>query len=170
MAPTLVFTTGADAFQYLINLTTFSPAAHAAIGLGDQLLHVHEKGVCLEPRINWFTQKRQRLIAEFAILPNVQHGVQHCLGRVGEAYDVAGVFKLGLMIILRRMLSPLQHVNSTSNRAHTCAAFVMLLDPMGLAIPEWRGLDRENVLPVDLLAAARDGSSFRRLSPSIREL
>lgn len=159
-APTLVFTSGLDPFQILINLGTFSRAGHAAIGIGDQLLHAYEPGVVIEPRERWLTRKRQRLLAEFEILPDVSQGLLECAQRVGEPYDVLGAFRIALWVTLKRMWSPVQNLGPASKTSHTCASFVMLLDPCGEHIPEWRRLDRAIVTPADLLLAA-EGPSFR---------
>lgn len=169
-APTLVFTTGIDSFQFLVNFATLSPAAHTAIGLGDHLLHANDRGVVLEPRIDWFTRKRQRLVGEFEIVPDVRHGVQRCLGRLGEGYDFPGIVRLTVMIALRHLRSSIGRVGWAPGSAHTCSSFAMLLDPHGDLIPEWRDLDRASVMPVDLLGRAHSGPSFRKLALSIRQL
>ena len=164
--PTIVFTTGWDPFQALINLGTFSRAGHAAIGIGDHLLHAYEPGVVWGSRDTWFTGKHQRLIAEYEILPDVSEGIEDCASRIGEPYDVVGVFRAALWIMLRRLCSPLRHVGTASAASHTCSSFVMLLDPNGDRIPEWRSINRAVVTPADLLLAA-EGPSFR---PILRQV
>lgn len=163
--PTLVFTTGLDPFQVLINVSTQSWAGHVAIGLGDHLLHAYERGVVYEPREAWFTGKRQRLIRELEILPNVSDGVTRCMRHIGEPYDVGGVLRTALHIMLSRFQSPVVLKPDARITAHTCASFVMLLDPEGARIPEWRDVQRGTVTPADLLEAA--GPSFQ---PALREL
>lgn len=158
---TLVFTTGRDAFQMLVASTTKSKATHAAIGLGDQLLHAYENGVLLESRDEWLGKREQKLVAEFEILPDVSEGVGQALAHVGEKYDVAHVFKAWIL----RLLSPaIRSLGPDSRNKFTCARFVTLIDPHGDRIPEWRYLWREALAPVDLLDAAMWGPSFRRLS------
>ena len=161
-SPTIVFTTGWDPFQVLINLSTFSEAGHAAIGMGDMLLHAYEPGVVYEPRERWFTKKRQRLIAEYEILPDVADGLAQCFARSGEPYDVRGVLRTAVTLMLQRLGSPLQPAWRANPAAHTCAAFVMLLDPHGERIPEWRALNRAVVTPADLVLMAQ-GPSFRQV-------
>lgn len=163
IAPTLVFTSGFDPFQLLINLATFSRAGHVAIGLGPNLLHAHERGVTLEPREHWFVGKKQKLLYEVEILPDVSPGIERCLSKIGEPYDVVGAFKLAILIALKRMWSPLRTLGPPSTNSHTCASFVMLLDPYGAHIPEWRELSRDVVTPADMLFLAR-GPSFRPVS------
>ena len=170
-SPTLVFTSGSDPFQLLVSAVSLSPASHAAIGLGDHLLHVHEKGVVYEPRFDWFAHKRQRLVAEFEILPDVQRGLAIAFSCLGDRYDYGGVARLGLHLMLCAAFSPLQgHLGSPPCNAHTCAAFVMLLDPDSSRIPEWDHLNRSTVLPVDLLRAALNGPSFSRSATPIKLL
>lgn len=159
-----MFTTGWDPFQVLINVGTFSRAGHAAIGVGDMLLHAYEKGVVYEPREQWFTSKKQRLVAEVEIVPDVSLGLRECFSRVGEPYDVVGVFRAALAITMRRFVSSIQWFGPASRDSHTCAAFVMLLDPDGARIPEWRALDRAIVTPADLLAMTSGPSFQPRLS------
>jgi hypothetical protein len=161
--PSLVFTTGADPYQFLIKIGTRSLATHTAIGLGDQLLHAYEIGVVCEPRDYWFGEMQQGLVAEYAILPDVTAGVRLALQHVGKKYDVAGAFKIGVLRALRAMGSPIQSLGPLSDEAHTCACFAMLMDPYGQQIPEWRGISREAVVPADLLRAA-DGPSFQRVA------
>lgn len=166
--PTLVFTTGLDPFQALINLSTFSRAGHVAIGLGPELLHAYEPGVKLDSREWWLTTKRQRLVAEYEIVPDISKGLAECLGHIGEPYDVLGAVRAAIAIALRRLWSPLRAPWPASISAHTCASFVMLLDPHGERIHEWREIRRSVVTPADLLVAC-EGASFRSL-PSVRAL
>jgi len=161
LRPRLVFSTGADPYQFLIKVGTQSPATHAAIGLGDRLLHAYEVGVVLEPRDYWFGDMQQQLIAEYAILPDVSAGVREAFRHLGKKYDIAGAVKIGLLRALQVFGSPLQSLGPISDEAHTCACFAMLLDPYGLRIPEWRWIRRESVVPGDLLRACK-GPSFWR--------
>jgi len=167
--PTLVFTAGFDPFQVLINISTFSRAGHVAIGLGNSLLHAYEPGVVLEPRERWFTAKKQRLIYECEILPDVSTGLQECFAHIGEPYDVLGAIRIGIWITLKRFLSPIQNLGPASKTSHTCASFAMLLDPQGERIREWREVRRGIVTPADLLLAAR-GPSFRSVSQPVAEV
>ncbi len=164
MQPTLVFTTGIDPFQLLINLGTCSIAGHAAIGLGDQLLHAHESGVLLEPRSSWFGRDEQSLVAEFVILPDVSEGIDFAMTQLGKKYDAGGVLRIAISRLLRLTLSPITYFGPAPMKRHMCSAFVMLVDPYGAQIPEWRDLDRAIVTPSDLLGAASLGSSFRRIA------
>jgi hypothetical protein len=162
--PRLVFTTGVDPYQLLIKVGTRSPATHVAIGLGDHLLHAYEVGVVVEPRDYWFgDEMQQQLIAEFVVLPDVSVGLHHAWQKIGQKYDVAGAFKIGLLRALRALGSPVRSLGKVADDAHTCACFAMLLDTNGLQIPEWRGIDRELVVPGDLLNVC-DGPSFARVA------
>jgi len=161
--PTLVFTSGFDPFQLLINIGTFSRAGHVAIGIGAELLHAYEPGVRVDSREYWFGVKKQRLIYECEIVPDVMAGLAECASRIGEPYDVVGVLRAMFWLTLKRFASPLQRPGAASKTSHTCASFAMLLDPDGIMIPEWRELERGIVTPADLLLAAR-GPSFRPLS------
>jgi hypothetical protein len=158
---TLVFTTGFDPFQVLINLSTKSPATHAALGVGDHLLHAYEPGVMLEPREEWLGKQEQRLVAEFQILPDVTYGVEQAMTHVGKKYDVAHVFKIGLLRLLRPALWSL---GPDAADKFTCARFVTTIDPYGELIPEWRDLWHEALVPADLLDAALTGPSFLRVA------
>lgn len=161
----LVFTAGNDPFGLLIRVGSLSTISHAAIGLGGDdgpLLHAYEAGVVLEPRARWFGTLKQRLVAEYVILPDVSDGLQTCMAQVGKPYDVIGAIKIGVLRMLRIFGSPVQDLGPDTVKAFTCAHFVMLLDPHGRRIPEWQLLDREAVVPGDLLRVAA-GPSFRRV-------
>ena len=161
----LMFTSDGDPFQLLIRTSTLSPASHAAIGLGpnsEWLLHAYEDGVVLESRDRWFGPRKQKLVAEFEILPDVSDGVQRALQQVGKKYDVLGAFKIGILRALHVFGSPVRNLGPDPTNRYTCAHFVMLLDPVGRKIPEWRDLRRETLVPGDLLRAA-SGPSFRRV-------
>jgi hypothetical protein len=162
----VVFTTGFDPYQLLIKLGTGCSASHAAIGIGDQLLHAYEDGVVLEPRTRWFGKEMdQKLVAEFLVLQDVGAGVREALQHIGKPYDVFGAFKIGILMALKAMGSPIDRFGGeVPNDAHTCACFTMLLDPGGVVIPEWRGIDRGTVVPRDLLEAAVGGASFLRVA------
>lgn len=156
----LVFTTGLDPFQFLIGATTQSPATHAAIGIGDHLLHAYERGVMLEPRDEWLGKQKQRLVAEFQILPDVTDGIYGALSQVGQKYDVGHVIKIGLLRLLRPFTPKLWPEREDR---FTCARFVMLIDPHG-DIPEWHDVWREAVVPGDLLERALVGPSFYQVA------
>lgn len=162
--PSLVFTTGTDPFQIFVNVGTGSRATHAAIGLDDQLLHADENGVRLEPRAKWFGPMRQRLVAEFVILPNVDDGIELALAQIGKGYDTFGVLRTALSRLLSLTCSPIRYFGPAPMSAHTCAAFTMLLDPYGWKIPEWQGLDRATVVPGDLMTLASIGPSFQQVA------
>lgn len=157
---TLVFTTGLDPFQLLIRLSTACPATHAALGIGDQLLHAYEDGVLLESRDKWLGERDQKLVAEFQILPDVTDGVHAAMSHIGKKYDVAHVFKIGILRLLRPALRSL---GPDAADKFTCARFVTMIDPYGDAIPEWRDIWREAIVPADLLDVALTGPSFSRL-------
>ncbi len=157
----LVFTTGFDPFQMLISVAGKSMAAHVAIGLGDQLLHAYEPGIVLEPREDYFANKQQKLVAEYAILPDVSDGLDEAMGNIGKGGFHVGATQIALLRILRIVGSPLQHFISTNER--TCARFAMLLDRTGERIPEWRAVNRRAVVPGDLMMVA-DGPSFQRVA------
>jgi hypothetical protein len=158
--PTLVFTKAWDWFQLLVNISTSSQASHVAIGIGDNVLHVDARGVVLEPRLAWMIRKRQHVVSEVAIMPDVSDSLGYCLSKVGQPYDYPGILRAAIGIALDRMLSPLRSLGSAPDGSFTCAGFVMLLDPDG-RIPEWKKLDRSVVTPADLLRAV--GPSFREL-------
>lgn len=157
----LVFTTGDDAFQNAIRASTKSDATHAALALGDgqTLLHAYEDGVRVDSRARWLA-KGQRIVAEYQILPDVTDGVFAAMQHVGKRYDVLHVFKIAVMRLFRatRLGRP------EDDDAFTCARFVMTVDPDGEAIPEWRMLSPEDVVPADLLAMAEGGPSFHRIT------
>jgi hypothetical protein len=158
----LVFTTGFDPFQMLISVAGKSFAAHVAIGLGDQLLHAYEPGIVLEPREDYFAKQQQRLVAEYAILPDISDGLQGALKNVGKRGFFGGAAQIAIIRALRMVGSPLQHLVPSNER--TCARFAMTLDRKGERIPEWRDVDHRAVVPGDLLAAAEAGPSFQRLA------
>jgi hypothetical protein len=155
-----VFTKAWDWFQVLVNISTSSEVSHVCIGLGDSILHVDARGVVLEPRLAYMIRKRQHIVSEVAIVPDVSSGLDFCLSQVGMPYDYPGILRTAIGIALDRMKSPLRSLAGTSSSAYTCAGFIMLLDPHG-RIPEWRDLDRSVVTPADLLRAV--GPSFREL-------
>jgi hypothetical protein len=162
----LVFTSDSTPFGLLIRAGSFSAASHVAIGLGDEngpLLHAYEPGVILEPRERWFgAPNNQRFIAEYKILPDVSEGLRECFTQIGKPYDGVGALKIAVLRGLQLFGSPIQSLGPDSKTAFTCAHFVMLLDPLGRRIPEWRLLNRETLAPGDVLRVA-DGPSFRRV-------
>ncbi len=158
----LLFTTGDDPFQNAIRKGTRSNATHAALALGhhgEMLLHAYEDGVQLDPRERWLGQERQRLIAEYQILPDVTDGVFHAMSHVGKRYDVLHVAK----IVVMRLFRLVRLGRPETNDAFTCARFVMMIDPHGDVIDEWKGVNPEAVVPVDLLDVADHGESFYRV-------
>ena len=157
----LVFTTGNDWFQTLIELHTGSSATHVAIGIGNQLLHSHEDGVVLEPRSYWFGKRKQKLIAEFQILVDVDDGIRGVLRHVGKGFGVAHVLKAGL---LRKLTPWVRSLGPDSTDRLSCTQLVAMIDPHGEHIPEWRYLWREGLAPVDLLEVAAWSPRFRRIA------
>lgn len=158
----LVFTTGLDPFQALIGIVGNSIAAHVAIGIDDQLLHAYEPGIVLEPREAYFENKEQHLVAEYAILPDVDDGLREALQHVGKRGFALGAAQIAIVRALQICGSPLQHLIPTNER--TCARFVMMLDRTGDKIPEWKSVRRRAVVPGDLLSVAESGASFQRLT------
>jgi hypothetical protein len=159
--PTLAFTTGADPFQFLVKATTDSAASHAAIGLGDQLLHAYEDGVLLESRDEWLGKRKQVLVAEFQILPDVTDGIARAMQHLGKKYDAMHVLKIWLL----RLLHPaIRSLGPDAPDKFTCARFVTMIDPYGERIPEWRHLWMEAITPADLLDCALWGPSFHRIA------
>jgi hypothetical protein len=157
-----VFTTGLDPFQALIGAVGNSLAAHVALGFDGQLLHAYEPGIVLEPRTTYFDTCGQHLVAEYAILPDVDDGFVEALTHVGKRGFLLGATQIAIVRALRLCGSPLQHFIPTNER--TCARFAMTVDRTGDRIPEWRNLDRRAVVPGDLLAIADVGPSFQRLA------
>jgi hypothetical protein len=159
--PTLVFSTGSDPFQFLVKATTNSAASHAAIGLGDRLLHSYEDGTLLEPRGEWFGKREQVLVAEFQILPDVTDGIARAMRHLGKKYDAMHVIKIWLL----RLLHPaIRSLGPDAPDKFTCARFVTMIDPYGERIPEWRHLWMEAITPADLLDCALWGPSFHRIA------
>jgi hypothetical protein len=159
---TILFTTGPDAFQRLVARSTKSVATHAALGLGDQLLHAYEEGVILEPRDRWFGEMKQKLIAEFEILPDVSDGVANAMQHVGKKYDGIHIVKAGFLRLFHPTFASLG--KTWRKDRFTCAQFVTTIDPYGEKIPEWRHLWRAALAPSDLLEAALWGPSFARVA------
>ena len=156
-----MFTTGFDPFQAVIGLAGRSVAAHVAIGVDDQLLHAYEPGIVLEPRADYMTKMRQKLVAEYAILPDVSAGLSEARTKIGKGGFFLGAAQIAVLRALRIVGSPLQRFIPTNER--TCARFAMLLDRTGTVIPEWRSVDRRAVVPGDLMAVA-GGPSFQRVA------
>lgn len=150
---------GFDPFQALIAVTGKSFAGHVAIGLGDQLLHAYEPGITLEPREEYLAKRDQRIVAEYAVLPDVSVGLNGALQKVGQRGFFQGAAQIAIIRALQMCGSPLQHLVPTNER--TCARFAMTLDRDGIHIPEWREINRRIVVPGDLLTAADVGPSFR---------
>lgn len=157
----LVFTSGNQPFEWLVRIGTLSPTSHAAVAIGDDLLHVHDAGVVFEPRGSWLAQD-QRLIAEYKIIPDVSDSIDLLKAQIGMPYDAVGA----ALIVARRAL---MHAKSSLAlvpgrvSAQTCAAFVMQLDD-GSKIPEWTKIRRDVVAPADLLRACEYGPSFERIA------
>jgi len=118
--------------------------------MGNAFLHVYNAVVC--ERLDAFLQqRRQRIVAEYAVLPDVSAGVRGLESQIGAPYDDREFVRIGL----RRWGL------GASRRAWTCTQFVMAADAAGV-IPEWRSIDRSMAAPSDLLHAA-GGASFRRI-------
>jgi len=159
--PRLLFTGGDDAFSVLVRGWTGSYATHAAIVIGDQVLHAVGKGVILEMRSALRTRYGYYDVAELEVLPDVSEGLRLASAQVGRRYDNLDVASRLLFVALRGLLPWTARRAVNTPGAWTCARFCMLLDPIGDRIPEWRHVDRTSVTPVDLLAVA--GPSFRRV-------
>jgi hypothetical protein len=153
---------GFDPFQALIAVAGKSFVGHVAIGFDGQLLHAYEPGITLESREAYLAKRNQQVVAEYAVLPDIRAGLDAAIQKVGER----GFFSGAIVIVLARALqlwgSPLQHLVSTNER--TCARFAMTIDRDGAHIPEWREINRQTVVPGDLLAAAEAGPSFQRVA------
>jgi hypothetical protein len=158
----LVFTMGFDPFQALIAVTGKSFAGHVAIGIGDHLLHAYEPGITLEPREEYLVKRDQRIVAEYAVLPDVSVGLGDAIQKVGQRGFFSGAAQIAIVRALQICGSPLQHLVPTNER--TCARFAMTLDRRGAHIPEWREINRRVVVPGDLLAVAETGPSFQRVA------
>lgn len=135
------------------------------IGLGrngEKFLHACKDGVVLEDRQYRLHNKKQRVVAEYLILPDVSDGVREALTYVGEQYDYPGLVRGSFLRIIALFASPLSSFGVKKDREQFCTRFIMLIDPLGEKIPEWRYINREQVSPMDLLFAAQ-GSSFKRI-------
>jgi hypothetical protein len=130
---------------------------------GEKFLHTYEDGVVLEDRDYWLKKEKQRIVAEYVIVPDVSNGVLEALTYVGEKYDVPGILRGGLIRVFGLLASPIYSFGTITYRAQTCSRFVMLIDPLGEKIHEWRYVNREHVSPGDLLVATTAGPSFRRI-------
>ncbi|UCC74952.1 MAG: hypothetical protein JSV86_10500 [Gemmatimonadota bacterium] len=169
----LVFTRRTHPMDALIRfapLSEYSAASHVAVGIGADgpLIHARgrrpdgKSGVVMQSRDEWEAIGNET-VAEFRILPDVSAGLsRRVLPAVGTPFGYDGIVVRGLERALRTFLWPWARLRLVNTRI-ICSQLVMLLDPGGLLIPEWRDLDYGAVDPQDLLDRAAIGPSFERI-------
>lgn len=150
-------------------MMTKSDVSHVALGaelFGEQVL-IHaainsktgHTGVMITPRAEWFEDND--LIEEYEIVPDVSANMGPLIKLLGSKYDKLGLFGYGIVIIARWLGKRIMNPFSSPTSGLICPQYVLKLDPTGILIPEWKGLDPDNVTPHDLLLICRIGTSFK---------
>jgi hypothetical protein len=160
----LLFTTRDHPWDWGVRLMTTGDASHVAIALGptgDPLVHATGEGVVIEPRARWLAGKK--VVAEYRILPDVSDGLnRRVLPSVGKRFGHGLIAVRALERALKLVSWPTIRLPATNHNL-ICSQTVMLLDPDGARIPEWRDLGMGTVDPQQLLERAERGASFQRI-------
>jgi hypothetical protein len=162
--PRILFTTGDDLVSRSVQIFTGSRISHAAVvlpssdGKSDEVIHAVGAGVVREPRQVLYDKRNYRDVAELVVIPPVD--VASVVSRIGQPYDYPEIVS---RVLLRgfQAVCPWLPEGVSSSLRRSCARLVLDLDPNGIFIPEWHGVKRASVTPVEL--ANRVGRSFQRL-------
>jgi hypothetical protein len=168
--PKLLFMTGQDPFSISVQMMTYSDVSHCAIvlprveGAADEMvIHAAGRGVKFEPRSKLYKKYRFLDIAEFEILPDVSYGVSYLLAQVGKPYDTEEVVSR-VFLRIAQVASPWVRKSAVPSPGQwTCARLAMAIDPYRNIISEWRTLDPDSVVPIELLNASVNGLNFHRV-------
>ena len=171
----LVFTARNHPIDWLIRFAPAferSAASHVAVGLGPDgpLIHARGRrksdgkaGVVMQSRAEW-AAGGNRTVAEYRIVPDVSEGLNaRVLPAIGRAFGYDLIVRRGVERALRLFMWPWPVKLRGVGERIICSQLVMLLDPAGAVIREWRDLDYGTVDPQDLLDRARNGPSFVRI-------
>jgi hypothetical protein len=151
----------------------WSPASHVALSLSDNGPLIHARGARKDGKTGVVVQSRDEwasignyTVAEYRVVPDVSYGLQNrvlpAVGQRAFGYDLIGVRGVQRAVDVLTWPWTLK-LRGVGNRI-ICSQLVMLLDPTGVSIPEWRKLDYGTVDPADLLDVAKTGPSFVRIA------
>jgi len=161
-AITLIFSTASGIISWLIRKLQGADISHCAIGTSMHGVPVVIEdtvgGVRIYPRARW--EKSHKLVREFEFIPNMEDGLRHSIGHVGDAYDYAGLFGYVWVLLGRWLRKKWKNPFARANSA-VCSEFILEMDPERKLVPEWEGLDPSSVTPRDLDQLCRLGRSFR---------
>ena len=158
---TLLFSTSDGIASWFIRKMGRSKASHCAIGAEMYGVPVIVEdtvgGVRVYPRKRWIGGKR--IIGEYRFVPNMEDGLRHAIGHVGDEYDYVGL--LGYFwVLMGRWLNKKWRNPLAKASAAVCSEFILELDPRREFIPEWKQLVASSTMPQDLLKCCEGGTSF----------
>jgi len=129
------------------------------VGTLDIVLHSTFGGVQMAPKNKW--SKRNIILAEYSVLPDISVGLRKAVSFLGAKYDYAGY--LGLIpVFIGRWLGQKWKNPGGSPNALVCSELLVHLRGGG-SIPEWMHLDVGSAGPGDLHALCKTGASFREV-------
>ncbi len=163
----LIFTARHHPWDWGVRWLTKSRASHVGFALGptgNPLVHATAEGVVIEPRSAWINGRY--VVAEYEIVPDMTaEFASRVLPKVGQPFAYGTIAMRGLESLLRTVSWPTIRLPAANGSGtHVCSQLVMLLDPRGEKIPEWREINAGAATPEDLLRAAEQGLSFRRIA------
>ena len=173
---TLVFTTSSHWLSRVVRWVTNSDTSHVAIGAKvygeDVLMHsgldgeTGQTGVQMTPRERWLNDNI--IVAEYKIVPDVSGNMGSLIKLLCSRYDKLGLVGYALVIIAKwlgkQIMNPL-----SSPKMFVCARYVLELDKEGKLIPEWKGLQADQITPHDLLQLCAQGPSFTKIVDVVSE-
>jgi hypothetical protein len=126
-------------------------------------IHADVGGVQVTPRDRFL--RNNRIVAEFETrweMPEdlLKVAVEH----IGDKYDYVAFLGFLWPVMLWRWFHVKTQNPLASARGMVCSEFAARIDPDGLVISEFKGIDPENTKPEDLLEICMPERSLRRLS------
>lgn len=141
-----------------------SPIGHCGVGIemdGNQyIFHAAYGGVQITSREKVLSN--HTIVAEYEVLVNFDDEIKIAKKRLGEPYDTIGLFGY-IPVLIAKWFGIGIHNPFASKSAAVCSEFVVECD-VNHEIPEFSGLDPENVKPKDLSEICEHGKSFKLLN------
>ena len=162
---TIAFTTKDSWVSRLIKWATRGSASHVLIGTKvygvDMFLHCSVGGVQMSTRDKWL--KKNKLVHEYKVMPNVRSGLQHAFSHLNEKYDYLALLGYAWIILAWRLLKVKWKNPLASSKGMVCSEFVRHLDLNGDRITEWKDLDPERTHPKHLMDICESSSNFEEI-------
>lgn len=139
---------------------TRSPINHTWIAVRSMglelIIHSTVGGVQVDLRDKW--EKRNRVVEEYRVIPDVTEGFHKAMSYLGDRYDYLGL--LGFVpYYIGRWFGRKVKNPWASTRAVVCSELIVRLRAGG-KLPEWDSLDPESTAPSDLLEACQNSEHF----------